>query len=450
MNPRPVLTEAQAARVTRDSVLRLTGSVAQPREDPWTPADDSLPAPDHVVGAGGIATLQEAVDLCIAGNDQGCAQGTRKHIRLRPGDHAGPVYLPPEAPPLTISADHGAVLRADVDAEMTGHAYRARFGAAFASAHPATRRIFEAIAARGTITTGNASVLRIGRDDTQLHGLRIVNDYSCTRPEAVPEGAHPDAEGRYASGQHQAVALHVAGADRVLLSGLSLSSFQDTLYLETPDPFTISRVALRDCEIEGDVDFIFGQATAHFERCTIRSRGTRGAMSWATAPSTNIRAPFGFVFEHCDFVHDGTPEARKGYFLLGRQWFQSVRATPYGVPPDPDFRCVPGETSTYDHPRGTISRATLEAVGKCLLLNCRLGAHLNAAMPWGDWNGGCYDARGTYHPGPWHPRFRPVQRHYGDMRAHLDHWLDAHGIDLAGVDSDAPWLGDYGSVATGP
>ncbi|NAZ18154.1 hypothetical protein GT020_19205, partial [Glutamicibacter soli] len=82
------------------------------------------------------------------------------------------------------------------------------------------------------ITTAHASVLRVEGDDTQLLNLAIRNSYNADRDQ--PESTVKNAQGQYRKGQHQAVALLVAGADRVQLQDVALSSFQDTLYLQSP------------------------------------------------------------------------------------------------------------------------------------------------------------------------------------------------------------------------
>ncbi|MBF9035842.1 hypothetical protein HKCCE2091_16460 [Rhodobacterales bacterium HKCCE2091] len=384
--------------------------------DGWDGADG---APDLRVGDD-VPTLQAAVDAA------GDMPKSRVVIQVPPGHHAGPVLVPPDGPKLTIRGPGAgrAALAARVEAQMPGLEYAARYGAAFDRAAPATRDLFARIAARERLTTGNAAVLRIERDGTVVSGLTIRNDYACDRPEAAPAGAVPDADGRYAEGQHQAVAVHVAGADRVRLTGLRLSSFQDTLYLQAP-----GRTLVETCEIEGDVDFIFGGGTAWFEDCEIRSRGLRGAPSWALAPSTNIRAPHGFVLCACRFIHDGAEAGRDGGFFLGRQWFEGVRATPYGTPDVPGYVARAADRNVYRPPEGRISRATLEAVGKVMLVGCRIGGHVDPARPWDDWASG-----------RWSPRFRPVQAGAGDFLRYLGNWLDREGLDYADLDPDEEWL----------
>lgn len=72
----------------------------------------------------------------------------------------------------------------------------------------------------------------------------------------------------------------------------------------------------QNCEIAGDIDFIFGGADALFEQCTIRTVDNGLAHSYVTAPS-GAADGLGFVFWDCDFVSDGCPE---GSIYLGRPW----------------------------------------------------------------------------------------------------------------------------------
>lgn len=105
----------------------------------------------------------------------------------------------------------------------------------------------------------------------------------------------------------QAVALHVEG-DRVAVYNCSLTGNQDTLYTATEN----SRQYYADCSIEGTTDFIFGQATAVFQHCTIRSLQD----SYITAASTSAGQQYGYVFIDCKLTADSA--AKKVY--LGRPW----------------------------------------------------------------------------------------------------------------------------------
>ncbi|GLT65435.1 hypothetical protein SLA2020_378690 [Shorea laevis] len=65
--------------------------------------------------------------------------------------------------------------------------------------------------------------------------------------------------------KHQAVALRV-GADRAVINRCKIDAYQDTLYAHT------NRQFYRDSFITGRVDFIFGNAAAVFQNCTIEAR----------------------------------------------------------------------------------------------------------------------------------------------------------------------------------
>jgi pectin methylesterase-like acyl-CoA thioesterase len=64
-------------------------------------------------------------------------------------------------------------------------------------------------------------------------------------------------------GGSQAEAIRVR-ADRVVLRDCDFRSFQDTLRLD-------GRVYVRDCLVEGDVDYVWGGGTVYFDRCTFHS-----------------------------------------------------------------------------------------------------------------------------------------------------------------------------------
>ena len=105
----------------------------------------------------------------------------------------------------------------------------------------------------------------------------------------------------------QAVALHVEG-DRCVFRNCRIQGNQDTLYAAGQ----YSRQYYADCYIEGTTDFIFGAATALFDRCTLCNKSD----SYVTAASTTQGKPFGFVFRDCKITaKEGVKKA-----FLGRPW----------------------------------------------------------------------------------------------------------------------------------
>lgn len=105
----------------------------------------------------------------------------------------------------------------------------------------------------------------------------------------------------------QAVALHVEG-DRVVIKNCKILGNQDTLYATKEN----SRQYYDNCYIEGTTDFIFGEAIAVFQNCTIKSL----VNSYITAAATRQAQLFGYVFFDCKLIADTA--AKKVY--LGRPW----------------------------------------------------------------------------------------------------------------------------------
>lgn len=165
----------------------------------------------------------------------------------------------------------------------------------------------------------------------------------------------------------QSIALYADG-DRIIIKNCRLESYQDTLFTGplppsalTPGGFTgpkefapriCGRQYYKDCYICGDIDFIFGSATAYFESCDIASvysetlppdkDGNSPVYGYVTAASTPEGQSYGYVFDNCRFT--GTCPDKSVY--LGRPW---------------------------------------RNFAKTVLLNCRLGSHIK---PEGfhDWN----------------------------------------------------------------
>ncbi|WP_421940187.1 pectinesterase family protein [Pedobacter sp.] len=104
----------------------------------------------------------------------------------------------------------------------------------------------------------------------------------------------------------QAVALAVE-ADRFRAINCNITGNQDTLYCAKD-----GKNYFQSCLITGTTDFIFGEATAVFQRCTLESL----ANSYITAASTTARQPYGFVFFDCELT--AKPGIDKVY--LGRPW----------------------------------------------------------------------------------------------------------------------------------
>jgi pectin methylesterase-like acyl-CoA thioesterase len=108
-------------------------------------------------------------------------------------------------------------------------------------------------------------------------------------------------------------------ADRAIFDNVRLLGYQDTLLV-----YGMTRQYFRDSLVTGDGDFIFGNATAVFDRCRIES--TDGG--YITAANTARTTANGLIFLDCSlvkgsdrnpFLDDGTSAPDESVFL-GRPW----------------------------------------------------------------------------------------------------------------------------------
>ena len=109
----------------------------------------------------------------------------------------------------------------------------------------------------------------------------------------------------------QAVAVRI-DADRAVFENCRFLGNQDTLYTYGRG----TRQYFKDCYIEGDVDFIFGLATAFFEDCEINCKDE----GYIAAPAQPEDQEYGYVFKNCDVTGDAPNDS----VYLGRPW------EPYG------------------------------------------------------------------------------------------------------------------------
>ena len=103
----------------------------------------------------------------------------------------------------------------------------------------------------------------------------------------------------------QALAIRIDG-DRAVFRRCRFAGWQDTIFANR------GRHYFEDCTIQGHVDFIFGAATAFFERCRIECLGN----GYITAASTPETERFGYVFSRCTIT--GKDADVRTY--LGRPW----------------------------------------------------------------------------------------------------------------------------------
>ncbi|MCR4617506.1 MAG: pectin methylesterase [Lachnospiraceae bacterium] len=142
----------------------------------------------------------------------------------------------------------------------------------------------------------------------------------------------------------QAIALYADG-DNLTFENIRLIGHQDTLFTGPLPPKEIQpggfigpkqyderingRQMYKNCYICGNVDFIFGSATAYFDSCTIESvarafknkseskNPSDEVQGYTCAPSTPEGQAYGYIFKNCDFISKDCP-SRSVY--LGRPW----------------------------------------------------------------------------------------------------------------------------------
>ncbi|AOZ93926.1 pectinesterase family protein [Paenibacillus crassostreae] len=130
----------------------------------------------------------------------------------------------------------------------------------------------------------------------------------------------------------QAVAVY-AHCDETVFRNCTFKGYQDTLFTGPLPPAPKERLEFggvpikeqhdhyrqlyQNCYIEGTVDFIFGGATAYFERCEIHSlRHDDNGTGYITAASTPEGQRHGYVFKNC-FL---TAASEITPVFLGRPW----------------------------------------------------------------------------------------------------------------------------------
>lgn len=130
----------------------------------------------------------------------------------------------------------------------------------------------------------------------------------------------------------QAIAVYAEG-DNITFRNCKILGHQDTLFTgplpmkeKQPGGFTgptidgIRRVVhqlYEDCYIAGEIDFIFGSATAYFKNCTLFALNRNQKINaYYTAPSTYEGQAFGYVFGSCTFTGNCPPKS----VALSRPW----------------------------------------------------------------------------------------------------------------------------------
>ncbi|MGQ4420834.1 pectinesterase family protein [Streptomyces sp. SAS_269] len=164
----------------------------------------------------------------------------------------------------------------------------------------------------GTYGTTGSATTTVQADGFTARWITFANDW--LRAE------HPDVTGT------QAVALKAQG-DRGAFLHCRFLGHQDTLYADTMALGTFARQYYAHCYVEGDVDFVFGRATAVWERCHFRTLNrtdlATAPYGFVFAPSTAAANPHGYLVLR-GRVSSAAPDV---YYKLARPWVPSSDTT---------------------------------------------------------------------------------------------------------------------------
>jgi pectinesterase len=233
-------------------------------------------------GSGQYKTVQAAVNAVPANNP------SRVVIAVKPGTYREAVKVPSNKPHVTIQGTGAS--RKDTVIVYNNASGTPKPGG-------------------GTYGTGGSATVAVEADDFQARNLTIANDFD--------EKANQHISG------HQAVALRTA-SDKVFLDSVIVEGDQDTLLLDTAAKDRLGRVYMTNSYVTGNVDFIFGRATAVIDRSviTLKKRWDGTSAGYVTAPSTAAGRK-GILIANSTV--NGAVSDRT--FYLGRPWHAGGDAT---------------------------------------------------------------------------------------------------------------------------
>lgn len=164
----------------------------------------------------------------------------------------------------------------------------------------------------GTYGTSGSATTTVQADGFTARWVTFANDFLRTDLPGNPGT--------------QAVAIKVQG-DRSAFFHCRFLGHQDTLYADSMSLSAFARQYFAHCYVEGDVDFVFGRATAVFEHCHFRTLLRPDLASaphgFVFAPSTAGANPYGYLASRCRV----TSEAPDGHYKLARPWVPSSDTT---------------------------------------------------------------------------------------------------------------------------
>lgn len=161
----------------------------------------------------------------------------------------------------------------------------------------------------------NCATVHVNAQGFEAHTISIINDFDYMNNQYNPEYADVK------ESSPQGLALTLNG-DRFIIDDCHLYGNQDTLYLKA------GRAYFKGGIIEGNIDFIFGEAKGigFFDEVNINAipkapsadKMSNNGYVTAMKGDTGNKPEFGIVFNGCDFTSDERVPA--GSMSLGRPW----------------------------------------------------------------------------------------------------------------------------------
>jgi pectinesterase len=335
---RPMLTNAQAGLFTVAKYLARAGSVTALVTDNWDPTGGVVtPAtPTYAVSAGGaMPTVQGAITAAVSAGGK-----NRVYIQVSPGTYNEVVCVPKNAPPITLYGT-GADPTATV---IQFNNWNGKAVDGSSPTNPCTGTTTDKNKNKIYGTNGSATFAAFA-NGFQAKNLTFANSVT-----TADFGS---------STSTQAVAL-MTEADQIVLDNVRVLGHQDTLYVETPNAATVVRVYIKGSYIAGDVDFIFGGATAVVDNCTVQFVSDRQASGQILAPDTDSRNPYGILVNNSQLTADSATKA--GAVGLGRTWDHNCSS-------DYVTNCLLADPNGYPNGQATVRDSVL-------------GTHIDTAVPW--------------------------------------------------------------------
>lgn len=226
---------------------------------------DSIVAQD---GTGSFATIQDAID---AAPD---SMSSPYIIYIKAGHYHEHLYIPAQKTNLHLVGQDHRLVRVSDDRVSGG---------------------------RNASPVDVAATLVVHAKDTYLEEITFENSWG-TKMKDGP----------------QALALYTK-MDRNIVNRCAMLSYQDTY--RTANEVN-ERNYVKDCFIEGAIDFLYGQGDVFFDNCTLNITRKRGG--WIVAPKHGEGTKWGYVLKNTTITAPGNPKDTE--IWLGRPWLHSPKA----------------------------------------------------------------------------------------------------------------------------